>query len=115
MRELRDPRREQGQSTIELLGLLPVFVLLVVLGLQAALAGQAWWLTRSAAHTAARALAVGTAPRDAARRALPARLRHDMDVRVVDADAVRVRVHVPSLLGVALGTITARAQMESQQ
>lgn len=113
--DARNLRGERGQSSVELLGLLPVLVVLVALGVQAALAGQAWWLTRTAAHAAARAEAVGTPPRSAARGALPARLRHGVEVVVGDAGAVRVRVHLPSVIGVALGTVTAEAQMEPQR
>ena len=113
--DLPDLRGDEGQSSIELLGMLPVLVLLVALGLQAGLAGQAWWLTRSAADAAARAQAVGAQPQGAARRALPQRLRRGMKVTLGEGDTVRVRVRVPSILGVGLGTATAEAQMESQQ
>lgn len=107
-------RGEGGQSSVELLGLLPVLVVFAAVGFQAALAGQAWWLTRTAAHAAARAQAVGAEPRGVARAALPARLRRSLDVRV-DEGVVRVRVRLPSVVGLRLGSVTARAQMEPQQ
>jgi len=97
-----------------MIGLLPLLGLLAAVCLQAALAGQAWWLTRAAAQHAARAAAIGADPRVAALSRLPESTRSRARV-IASADGVLVRVRVPSVLGADLGTLSAKASMRSQR
>lgn len=88
---------DRGQATVELLGALPAVLLVVLAGWQLMLAGQASWLAGNAARVAARAEAVGADADQAARSALPRRLRRDL--RVVRRDGeVTVRVRLPIVL-----------------
>ena len=109
-------RAQEGQATVEFLGLLPVLVLVALLGWQAVVAGQAAWLAAGAAREAARAQALGADPAAAARRALPPRLRHGLRVSRDGDDGVRLRLVVPLVVraGAGLGTVDARARMEPQ-
>ncbi|QEC47841.1 pilus assembly protein [Baekduia soli] len=109
-------RAQEGQATVELLGLLPVLALVALALWQAVLAGQAAWLAGGAAREAARARALGADPEPAARRALPADLRRGLRVTRDGGDGVRVRVTVPVVVGHrgALGSVGARARMEPQ-
>jgi pilus assembly protein CpaE len=106
-------REEDGQATVELIALLPALAATITLAWQALLAGETWWLTSTAARSAARAHAVGTDPRAAARAALPSELRDDVRVRT-GGDDVTVRVAIPSLVGGRLGSVSASARMEPQ-
>ena len=90
---------ERGQASVELLGVLPALLLVVLVAWQFALAGHAAWLAGNAARVAARAGAVGADPARAARRAVPSRLRHDLVVAERDGDRVDVRVPIPVILG----------------
>jgi len=86
---------ERGQASVELLGVLPTLLLIVLVAWQLALAGHAAWLAGNAARVAARADAVGGDPARAARRALPARLRRGLEVAERDGDRIDVRVRIP--------------------
>lgn len=95
--------------------LLPVLALVALLAWQAVVAGQALWLSASAARAAARAHAVGSDPEDAATGVLPGALRPGLRVQD-ERDGVRLRVAVPSVVGgVRVGTLTVRARMEPQR
>jgi pilus assembly protein CpaE len=110
-------RAQEGQATVEFLGLLPVLALVALLGWQAVVAGQAAWLAATAAREAARARALGHDPTVAARRALPGGLRHGLRVTRDGDDGIRVEVAVPVVAGgdrARLGTVGARARMEPQ-
>src|SRR4051812_50219699 len=67
--------RERGQASVELMAVLPVVAVLVAAAWQAAVAGQAIWLSGGAARAAARAHAVGGDVGAAAPRARPPRPR----------------------------------------
>lgn len=111
-------RGERGQATVELVALLPLVAVLAGLLWQAVVAGQAVWLSGTAARAAARASAVGGDPSAAARRALPARLRAGLRVERVGAEreGVRVAVAIPAVIGgLRLGTSTARARLRDQR
>ena len=109
-------RAQEGQATVEFLGLLPVLALVGLLAWQAVVAGQAAWLAGSAAREAARARALGRDPAAAARRVLPGDLRHGLRVARDGDDGVRVRLTVPVVVGGGgrLGSVGARARMEPQ-
>jgi hypothetical protein len=106
---------EEGQASVELAALLPLVVLVAALLWQAVVAGQALWLSGSAARAAARAAAVGGDADAAARAALPPRLEDGLRVRAV-GDGVRVAVRVPSVLtSGALTTVESRAAFPRQR
>jgi hypothetical protein len=110
-------RAQEGQASVELLGLLPVLAVLALLAWQAAVAGQAAWLAAGAAREAARARALGADPRAAARGVLPRRLRAGLTVARDGRDGVRVRLAVPLVAaggGARVGAVSARARMEPQ-
>jgi hypothetical protein len=109
-------RSVDGQATVELVALLPVVALLVALLWQALLAGEALWLDGSAARAAARAVAVGGDPLDAARGALPRRFEHGLQVRRSRDGSVAVAVPIPVVLGRGtLGSARATARFEAQR
>jgi hypothetical protein len=106
---------ESGQATVELVALLPLLGVLAALMWQAVVAGQAVWLAGSAARAAARASAIGADAGAAARRVLPARLRHGVVVRAGDEGGVRVAIAIPSVIGAGrLGSVSSRARLEDQ-
>lgn len=103
---LRDVR---GQSTVELVGLLPLLVTIVFGAAQLLAAGVAGELADHAAQAGAMALLQdGGSPHDAAREALPrwARDRANIDVR---GRQVIVTLRPPSPLGPVADALTARA------
>ena len=89
---------DRGQASVELLGVLPAVLLVVVAAWQLALAGHASWLAGNAARVGARAQVVGDDPTAAARSALPAHLRRGLRVTTSDAGQVTVRVRMPLVL-----------------
>jgi pilus assembly protein CpaE len=86
---------ERGQAAVELLGVLPALLLAGLACWQIVLAGHTLWLAGNAARVAARADAVGRDPRAAARRALPAHLRHGLIVKGGGDGRIDVRVRLP--------------------
>ncbi len=109
-------RPEAGQASVELVGVLPLCVVVGAIVWQLALAGSAAWGVSSAARAAARARAVGLDPRAAARAALPGGLERRLRVEERDGGAVVVTVRVPSVLrgALSLGTVSATAHFEPQ-
>lgn len=106
---------ERGQASVELVGTLPFLLLAGLVAWQLALAGHASWAVANAARVAARADAVGRDAEEAARSALPARLRERLRVdRDEDTGALRVRARVPLLLPGWEGplSVTAKASLE---
>jgi len=85
---------ERGQASVEMIGALPAALLVVAIGWQLLLAGQATWLAANAARVAARAQAVGRDPKAAARSSLPSYLERHLEV-VGDGNRVGVRIRVP--------------------
>lgn len=108
-------RGERGQASTELVAVLPLVVVVCALLWQAVVAGQAVWLSGSAARAAARAAAVGGDPLGAARGALPPRLERGLRVHRGGGPGVRVVVGVPSVFdGGTLTTVSARAAFPAQ-
>jgi hypothetical protein len=107
---------ERGQASVELLGVLPAALLIVAIGWQLLLAGQAIWLAGNAARVAARAKAVGRDPAPAARGALPSYLNRGLRVMDRDGDGVRIRLRVPLAVPGVRSPLTVRADaaMQSQ-
>ncbi|MDX6690344.1 MAG: hypothetical protein QOG15_1801 [Solirubrobacteraceae bacterium] len=110
--------RDSGQATVELVALLPLVAVLAGILWQAAIVGQAIWLSGSAARAAARASAIGADAGRAARGVLPARLEHGLVVSERQGethDGVRVAIHIPAIVGGAtLATISVRARLRRQ-
>jgi hypothetical protein len=106
-------RAEQGQASVELVALLPLLALILLALVQACLAGYAAWSATTAARAGARAHAVGANVERAVRRAAPiggsgARISREDDV-------ITVRIRVPSVLPIAVGTIAGAARFEVQR
>lgn len=103
------PRDTRGQSTVELVGLLPLLVAVVFAAAQLLAAGVASELADHAAQTGAMALLQDDgAPKDAAREALPRWARDRADVEVRDRQVI-VTVRPPSPLGPVADALTAHA------
>jgi len=109
------PASELGQASVELVALLPLMAILAGLLWQGIVAGNAVWLAGSAARAAARASAVGTDERAAARRVLPVRLERGLVVRREPSGGVRVAIAIPAIVGTGrLTTFVARARLQDQ-
>jgi hypothetical protein len=89
--------RERGQASVEVLGALPLALVLAIVVLQLLAVGYASVLAGSAAEAGALAVAAGGDPRTSAREALPgwSRARARVSVR---GGRVRVRLRPPSPL-----------------
>src|SRR4051794_15792288 len=110
------PPGQRGPAGAGLPPLLPLLPLPAALAWQAALAGQAVWLSGAAARAAARAQAVGGDPATAARSSLPPALTHLVRVRPSRDGAGDVALGVPSVVGGArLATVHARARFAPQR
>ena len=109
-------RGEIGQASVELVAVLPLVVVLGLLAWQSVVAGQAVWVSGGAARAAARAAAVGGDAVDAARAAVPPRLRHGLAVSRPGSDGtVEVTLPIPAVVSRAhLGTVSARARFVPQ-
>lgn len=89
---------QAGQASVELVGVLPLVLLVVAIAWQLALTGHAAWMCANAARVAARAETVGRDPEAAARSALPRSLERGLSVERGGTGAVRVRLRVPLIL-----------------
>lgn len=87
--------REEGQATVELLGVIPVLIAAGLLAWQLVLLGHTAWVSAHAARAAARAELVGQDAAAAARSAVPARLESGLEVERDDEGSTRVRVPMP--------------------
>jgi TadE-like protein len=105
--------REDGQATVELLGVVPALLALGLVVWQLTLVGHAAWMAAHAARAAARADLVGEDARAAARSALPQALEPGLRVHAEDG-ATRVEVPVPIMRPEWGGPvrIAARAALE---
>jgi pilus assembly protein CpaE len=89
---------QEGQASVEMMGVLPLVLLVGIALWQLALAGHTLWMAGNAARVAARAEAVGRDAERAARSALPEGLERGMDVGRGGAGVVEVRLRVPFVL-----------------
>lgn len=102
------PRRCGGQATVELLGALPLVLVVGMFVFQALAVGYAVVLASSAAEAGALAQAAGGDPERGARESLPGWSR--ARARVIDRDGtVTVRLEPPSALRVVARALTVRA------
>jgi Flp pilus assembly protein TadG len=88
---------ERGQATVELVGMVPLLVVVVLAVGEVLAAGAARSAASSAAEAAAIALVQGTDPAAAARAAAPGWTRERVAVRVAGR-RVRVRIAPPGLV-----------------
>jgi hypothetical protein len=108
--------REAGQASVELVALLPLIAFLALVCWQGVLAGEALWLSGSAARAAARAHAVGRDPAAAARAVLPGSLRRGLSVHAGADGVARVAVRVPAVVGHGhIATVDVRAGFRPQR
>ena len=106
MENLRDT---SGQSSVELVCLMPLVAALVIGCWQAIIVGHTWWLVAVAARAATRAEVIGASPRTAARLALPRGSRNRLRVSRRAGGVIELRLAVPMVFGsAALGSATAR-------
>jgi pilus assembly protein CpaE len=101
---------DSGQSSVELLALMPALALCGLLAWQALRVGETWWLTSTTARDAARAHALGSDPRFA----LPPALRGTASL-TVSGNTITLKVPLPRVAGLSLGSASARASMEPQR
>ncbi|AEW96235.1 MULTISPECIES: TadE/TadG family type IV pilus assembly protein [Streptomycetaceae] len=88
--------RDSGQISVELLGIAPLILLVLLLVWQFVLVGYTWTLAGEAADRAARVAAVGGDAEGAAREALPGAWARGARVGVGgDGELVRADVAVP--------------------
>lgn len=90
-------RGERGQASLELLGLLPLLVVVALAAAQLLAVGYSAVLAGGAAEAGALALAAGGDPRAGAREALPSWSRTRARVSV-SGGAVKVELRPPALL-----------------
>jgi hypothetical protein len=107
-------RSDSGQASVELVTLLPALGVVLALAWQALIAGETWWLASIAARAGARAEAVDGSGARVARASVPSLFRTGARVRVSGDQGVEVRLRIPSLVGVGLGSASARARMEGK-
>ena len=88
---------ERGQASIELLGALPLLLLVAAIVWQAHMTAAASNAVESAARTAARVGSLGGDPQRAARFALPEAQRPSADIRVV-GDRVEIETDTPLIV-----------------
>lgn len=85
-----------GSASLELIGSLPIILIVVLVAGQVVIAGASLWAAGVSARAGARAVLTGKSPRGAAERALPEVLRGGL--KVSDEEGVRVGVRIPALL-----------------
>ena len=107
---LRGGQGTSGQSSIQLVAIIPAFLLLALVSGQLVVTAHALWSAGIAARAGARAEHVGGAADDVALRALPRSLRRGATVQE-DGSGVMVRVRAPSIVpglpAISLATRTA--------
>lgn len=106
--------REAGQVSVELVALLPLVLGVALVVFQLLLVGASAWLASTAARDAARASALGVDPLAAAQRSLPAPFRRGLRV-TEKPPAVQLRLRIPTVTGLSLGTVSATSAMEPQR
>jgi len=111
------PRRrgQRGTSTLEVAGLAPMLLLVLIVMLYAGFALYGVSATQTAARHAARAASLGQDPVSAARAALPGWLEPEVSTAPAgssgDGTAVRVRTDLPGFLPGTDLTVTREAVM----
>ncbi|GGO97534.1 TadE/TadG family type IV pilus assembly protein [Wenjunlia tyrosinilytica] len=121
-RECDRSGRERGQASIELLGVLPILLLIAVVGIQLGIvayaASQASTAARTAARTASQDLP-GSDPQGAGTAAVADWLQDDLSLSVTVDDedvSATARISIPALVpGMkSIGTINRTAHMPKE-
>lgn len=99
---------ERGQATVEVVGLLPLLVAIVLGAAQLLAAGLAHELADQAAEAGAVAALEGADPAGAARRAVPTWARDDLSVHA-GADRITVALPPPAPFPALAAALTAHA------
>lgn len=95
------PRRERGQASVELVGIVLATVLVALVAIQGITVAQTASIAQEAARNGARALSLGQDWRAVVDRAVPEGLGPAEARAVVDDGGARVRVTVTAPLGIA--------------
>lgn len=101
-------RGQRGQSTVELVALLPLLAAVVLAAAQVLLAGAAREFAGHAAEAGAVAMLEGGDAAKAAREAVPGWSRGRVEVRV-RGGSIRVAIRPPSLVPPLAGLLVAHA------
>ena len=103
---------DKGGAAIEVIGLLPSFLLVAVAAVQLGLVGWTSVETTHAARDAARAATLHEDPTSAAQNSLTGGLHvESMSVGGSDSRRVSLTGRIPSLIGFQVGTVTRAAEM----
>lgn len=105
--------RQSGQAAVEMMGALPVVLLLGLVVLQLLAVGYSSVIAGQAAEAGALAVAAGGAAPDAARSAVPGWSRARMHVEV-DAGRVRVSLRPPAAIDAVARQLEVHAAAEVQ-
>ncbi len=97
-RGAQTPATDAGQGAIELVGLFPLLLLVVLFAWQAVLTGVSAHMASNSAQEAARAAAVGGDVESAARRAVPGWLEDGITVSPLGSTRVKVSIKTPLLM-----------------
>lgn len=100
--------REGGQATVELIGALPLLIVVALVAFQLLAVGYASVLAGNAAEAGALALAAGGDAAAGAREALPRWSRANAEVGVTGGH-VKVRLEPPALLDVLANRLEVEA------
>jgi hypothetical protein len=98
LRILQRLRGAGGQATVELVGMLPILLIVALAAGQVLAAGVGRELADHAAQAGAMAILQGGDPAQAARSALPGWARERVEVSVHDGGRVEATVHPPGLV-----------------
>lgn len=96
-----EARRERGQATVELVGLVVAVLLVALLAIQGITVTQTASIAQEAARNGARSLSLGQDWREVVERGIPDGLDLREATSVVDDGTARVRVTVSASLGLA--------------
>jgi hypothetical protein len=104
--------RSPGQSTVEVVGMLPLLAIVAFAALQILAAGLAAELADHAAEAGAVAILEGTDPHDAAKHAIPGWSGAHVDV-AVHGKTVRVRVRPPAAVRTVGNLLASTAEAKA--
>ena len=106
-------REERGTASVELVAVIPFLICGLLVAIQVAVVGYAFWSAGVAARAGARAALVDRSATEAAQQALPEALRSG--ARVEEEDGVSVRVALPRVLPLVPDiAVTASAALEEE-
>jgi len=109
----RTAHEERGTASVELVAVIPVLIFGLLVAVQVALVGHAFWSAGVAARAGARAAVVDRSASDAALQALPEGLRRGANVD--QEDGVSVRIALPRVLPLMPEIdVTASAALEEE-